>query len=235
MNVAELHPWNLSAAEARAIQEQLRERIQTIDSVDPAGIRSVAGVDNSYTRDGIATTAHAVAVILGFPALEVVETAFASRPVEFPYVPGLLTFREGPAVLEAFRKLSRIPDVVLFDGQGFAHQRRFGLASHLGVILDLPSVGCAKSRLVGRFREPLQEFGAWTPLVDKGEQIGAAVRTGPGHAPLFVSIGTKLTLDTAVELVLACCREGRFMPEPTRLAHNLVTDYRKRQQLDSRI
>jgi deoxyribonuclease V len=128
-------------------------------------------------------------------------------------------------VLEAFGGTATAPDVVLFDGQGYAHPRRFGLASHLGLLLDLPSIGCAKSRLTGHYREPEEAFGSWTPLVDKGEQIGAAVRSRPGHDPLFISVGHKVSLGTAVHIVLACCRRNHFMPEPTRMAHKLVTSY----------
>lgn len=225
MRVRAHHSWDVSPAEARTIQEELRRRLEMTDAVRPEEVRSVAGVDNTYVRSAAGTTAYAVVVALSFPDLEVVETAFAGRPIDFPYVPGLLSFREAPAVLDAFRTLGQEPDVVLFDGHGYAHPRRFGLASHLGVILDLPSIGCAKSRLVGRYEEPARAFGATAPLMEKGEQVGAVVRTRPSHAPLFVSVGHKVSLETAVQIVLACCREGRFMPEPTRLAHQLVTEY----------
>ena len=155
--------------------------------------------------------------------MEPIETAVASRPVAFPYVPGLLTFREAPAVLAACAEVESEPDLLLFDGQGYAHPRRFGLASHLGLVLDRPSIGCAKSRLVGRFEEPERVFGAHTPLVDRGEVVGAAVRSRPRHAPLFVSPGHMLSVETAVALALACCRDGAFLPVPTRLAHAAVT------------
>jgi deoxyribonuclease V len=223
MHIQRLHDWNVSPTEARNIQETLRARLQSSDSTSTDDIRHVAGVDNAYRRDGDGGTAYATVVVLEFPALEAVETTFGSCPVTFPYVPGLLTFREAPAIIQALEKLSVEPDVVLFDGHGYAHPRRFGLASHLGVLLDCPSIGCAKSRLVGRYDEPPQEFGAWTPLMDKGDIIGAVVRTRPGHSPLFVSIGHKISLEIAVAIVLACCRSGRFLPEPTRLAHQLVT------------
>ena len=223
MNIRTLHAWDVSPAEARIIQDELRGQLQLADRIRPDDITVVAGVDNAYTRDGSAATAHAAVVALSFPGLEVIETAFASCPVTFPYVPGLLAFREAPAVLDALKELQVEPDVVLFDGQGYAHYRRLGLASHLGLVLDRPTIGCAKTRLVGRYEEPAQEFGAHTPLVDKGERVGAAVRTRPGHAPLFVSPGDHITTDMAVAVVLACCRNNRFMPEPTRLAHNLVT------------
>ena len=222
MDVKELHGWNVSPGEARAIQKQLRERVSLADSLSVADIRVVAGVDNTYVRDDTGTTAYAAVVAFSFPALEIVETTFASRPVEFPYVPGLLSFREAPAILAAFRKVTVEPDVVLFDAHGYAHFQRFGAASHLGVVLDRPSIGCAKSRLVGRYEQPASEFGAQAPLIDKGEVVGAVVRTRPSHAPLFVSPGHKISVATAVEVVLACCRENNFMPEPTRMAHILV-------------
>ncbi len=223
MDIRDLHRWDVSPSEAKSIQEELREQLQLADSVRLQDVACVAGVDNAYLRHGSRTTAYAVVVTLSFPALAPLETAFASRAVDFPYVPGLLAFREAPAILDAFRAISREPDVVLFDGQGYAHFRRFGLASHLGVVLDRPSIGCAKSHLLGQYQEPSQEFGACAPLVDKGEQVGAVVRTRPFHSPLFVSPGHKISIDTAVAVVLACCRNSHFMPEPTRLAHQLVT------------
>ena len=223
MNIRDLHPWNVSVAEAQRIQEELRAGLDLTDTIRLPDIRVVAGVDNAYVRRDSGTTAYAVVVTLSFPALEVMETVYGSCPVDFPYVPGMLTFREGPAVLDAFRQTTVEPDVVLLDGQGYAHFRRFGLASHLGVILDRPTIGCAKTRLVGRYEEPAEEFGAHTPLVDKGEIVGAAVRTRPGHEPLFVSPGHHISAETAVAVALACCRDNRFMPEPTRLAHDLVT------------
>jgi deoxyribonuclease V len=225
MTIRDLHPWNLTVTEAKRIQQELRRQLQLTDSIRLEDVRVVAGVDNAYTREADKTTAHAAVVLLNFPALEIIETTFASCPIDFPYVPGLLAFREVPAIIAAFRKIVTEPDVVLLDGQGYAHPRRFGLASHVGVILDRPTVGCAKSRLVGHYEEPGQEFGSYTPLIDRGEQVGAAVRTQPFHSPLFVSPGHKISLDMAVRIVLACCRDNQFTPEPTRLAHTLVTRY----------
>ena len=223
MRIHELHPWDVDPGQARAIQAELAPRVRLEDAIILDGVRTVAGIDNSYaTQDG-ETIAHAAVVVLTFPELAVIETRVATRPVDFPYVPGLLSFREGPAVLAACAALEAEPDVLLFDGQGYAHPRRFGLASHLGLVLDCPSIGCAKSRLVGRFDEPERVFGAQTPLVDRGEVVGAAVRTRPRHAPLFVSPRHKVSVETALALALACCRDGAFMPLPTRLAHDAVT------------
>jgi len=223
MRIHDLHPWDVAPAEARAIQARLAERVVLEDGIALAEVRTVAGIDNGYAKTDGGTVAHAAVVLLSFPELEPIETAVATRPVAFPYVPGLLSFREAPAVLAACAELQGEPDLLLFDGQGYAHPRRFGLASHLGLVLDRPSVGCAKSRLVGRFEEPERVFGAHAPLVDRDEVVGAAVRTRPRHAPLFVSPGHKLSVATAVEAALACCRDGGFMPVPTRLAHEAVT------------
>jgi deoxyribonuclease V len=223
MRIRDLHSWEVDPAEARAIQARLAEQVSLDDAVAPDEVRTVAGIDNSYVKRGDETIAFAAVVVLSFPGLEPIETAVASRPVAFPYVPGLLSFREAPAVLAACADIGSEPDLLLFDGQGYAHPRRFGLACHLGLVLDRPAVGCAKSRLVGRFEKPERVFGAQTPLVDRGEVVGAAVRTRPRHAPLFVSPGHKLSVATAVALALACCRDGAFMPVPTRLAHEAVT------------
>lgn len=225
METLQLHDWNLSPADARRLQQELRDRLVLTDALRLEEVRRVAGVDNAYTRGEGGTTGHAAVVVLDYPAMEVVETRCASVPVSFPYVPGLLSFREAPAVLEALRQVESEPDVVLFDGHGYAHPRRLGLASHLGLLLDRPTVGCAKSRLVGRHEEPPEEPGGWAPLRDGDEVIGAALRTRRGHAPLYVSQGHRIRLETAVALVLACCREGRFLPEPTRLAHEAVGAY----------
>jgi deoxyribonuclease V len=222
-----LHAWDVSPAEARRIQADLAGRVDLNDAISLDAIEIVAGVDNTYiTHDG-KTTAGAVVVALTFPAMEIVETAFAWQPIAFPYVPGLLSFREAPAVLAAYGDLSVQPDVFLFDGQGYAHPRRLGLASHLGLFLERPTIGCAKSRLVGEYDEPERVFGAHTPLVDRGEVVGAAVRTRPRHKPLFVSPGHMISVETAVDLALACCRDGAFLPEPTRLAHETVTRERR--------
>jgi deoxyribonuclease V len=223
MKITEPHDWNVTPDEARAIQSELAGRVVLTDAVALDRIGLVAGIDNSYRRSGERTTAFATVVVLTFPALEPVETRFAARPVRFPYVPGLLSFREAPAILAACAEVETEPDVILFDGQGYAHPRRLGLATHLGLILDRPTIGCAKSRLVGVYDEPPRVFGAYTPLRDRGEVVGAAVRTRPRHAPLFVSPGHKVSVETAVAITLACCRDGRFMPEPTRLAHEAVT------------
>ena len=223
MRVRELHRWDVSPEEARAIQKDLAGRLVLEPAISLDEVRLVAGIDDGYVRHEGGETAFAAVVVLAFPDMTVVEEATASVPVTFPYVPGFLSFREAPAMLAAIARLEREPDVWLVDGHGYAHPRRIGIASHLGLVLDRPSAGCAKSRLVGRWAEPGQSFGDRTPIVDRGEVVGMAVRTRPGHAPLLVSPGHKLDVEGAVAVALACCREARFLPEPTRLAHELVT------------
>jgi deoxyribonuclease V len=210
------HPWNVSPAQAIETQERLRRLVVLEGGL--AGVQAVAGLDVGL-RDG---RARAAVVVLSYPGLERLDEAVAERPLEFPYVPGLLTFREGPAALAALERLATAWDVLLCDGQGYAHPRRLGLASHLGVLLDRPSVGCAKSRLVGRHGELGQAAGSWAELVDHGEVVGAAVRTRTGVRPVYVSPGHRIDLVSAIELVLGCVR-GRRLPEPTRLAHQLAS------------
>jgi deoxyribonuclease V len=176
-----------------------------------------AGVDVGLRGD----VARAAVVVLSFPDLAPVDYALGEAPVTFPYVPGLLTFREGPSVLAALERLATWPDLFVFDGHGVAHPRRIGLAAHMGVLLDEPSIGCAKSRLTGRHDEPGQAVGDWTPLTDKGETIGAVVRSRAGVKPLYVSTGHRVDLPTAIDLVLRCTRRYR-LPETTRYAHKLA-------------
>ncbi len=209
------HPWDVSPAEAREIQRKMRERVlvQPLDRQP----KIVAGVDVSV-KDG---QARAAVVLLSYPDLIPFRAVTAEMPVSFPYVPGLLAFREGPVALAALEQLSDRLDVLIFDAQGLAHPRRMGLATHLGVLLDRPAVGCAKSRLCGEYDEPGEQKGSWTPLVDGDEVIGAAVRTRDGVKPVFVSIGHRVDLETAVSLVLSCAPRYR-LPETTRWAHRVA-------------
>lgn len=213
------HPWNLTPREAIAQQRELAARVETSDRL-PDEIHSVAGVDVGFEAGGQITRA-AVAV-LSFPDLEPLRSAIARLPTEFPYVPGLLSFRELQAVLEALRQLPILPDVILCDGQGRAHPRRFGIACHLGVLLDHPTVGVAKTRLIGSHDEPGPNKGDWAPLLDAGKVIGAVLRTRPGVKPLYVSGGHRVSLETAIALTLACTDRWR-LPETTRAAHRLAS------------
>jgi deoxyribonuclease V len=213
------HPWDLAPRDAVAWQNRLRDRVVAHDDL-PERIEHVAGVDVGF-EDGGRITRAAVAV-LRCPELIPVARAVARLPTAFPYVPGLLSFRELPAVLAAVRQLETPPDLFLCDGQGLAHPRRFGIACHLGVLLDAPSIGVAKTRLCGTFGEPPEPRGAWTPLRERGEVIGAVLRTRRNVKPLFVSIGHRVSLETAVHWVLACTTRFR-LPEPTRLAHHLAS------------
>lgn len=209
------HPWNLTPREARALQGELASRVDPHD--DWGALDSVAGIDVSIKGD----VARAAVAVLALPSLELVELQQAERRVEFPYVPGLLSFREAPVILEALAKLHRAPDVLMLDGQGYAHPRRLGIASHIGILLDHPSIGCAKSRLCGAYEEPGMERGAYSRLLDGAETIGAVLRTRARVKPVFVSIGHKVSLASALEIVQRCCTRYRF-PEPTRQAHTLA-------------
>lgn len=206
--------WPASPAEARQLQEQLRRKVVAEDRF--GRVRRVAGLDAHYGADRV----WAAAVAMTLPDLATVAGGQASRRLAFPYLPGLLSFREAPAMLDALRRLPEPPDLVLVDGQGLAHPRRFGLACHIGVLADMPTIGVAKSHLIGRYDEPGRERGAWSPLRDGDDVIGAVLRTRRGVRPLFVSIGHRISLETAIDYVLRCT--GRFrLPEPIRAADRL--------------
>lgn len=221
------HPWDLTPAAARALQSELAQSAETTDRFGE--IHAVAGIDIGF-EDGGRVTRAAIA-ILTLPDLGLLERALVRRPTDFPYVPGLLSFREIPAVLEAVAGLRATPELLVCDGQGFAHPRRFGLACHLGWVLDTPSIGVAKSRLIGHHEEPGRERGAWTPLLDQGEVIGAALRTRTDAKPVFVSIGHRVGLMSAIALTLACTPRYR-LPETTRQAHRLASPPARRLRAD---
>jgi deoxyribonuclease V len=218
----QLHEWSLTPREAVELQKSLRDRVR----VEPLKkkVETVAGADISFNK--FDTTIYTGIVVLRLPSLEVVEEVGIVSETKFPYVPGLLSFRESPSVLEAWAKLKTEPDAVMFDGQGIAHPRRVGIASHVGLIINRPTLGCAKSVLVGRFQEPGEERGSWSPMIDKGETIGAALRTKTRVQPIYVSPGHLIDLAGAVELTLAC-DGGYRQPEPTRRAHLLVNALRR--------
>jgi deoxyribonuclease V len=213
------HPWNVPPQEAIAIQNRLRGLVRIEDDL-PTDIRRVAGVDVGFEANGAVTRA-AVAV-LDFPALILVESRLARLPTEFPYIPGLLSFREIPALVKALESLDTLPDLILVDGQGYAHPRRLGIACHLGVLTGLPTIGVGKTRLIGRHADVPDQRGAWVPLMDKGEEIGAVLRTRVGVQPLYISAGHRVKLSTAVNWVTRCVGKYR-LPETTRQAHRLAS------------
>ncbi len=224
MRVRRLHDWELSPKQARELQQRLAGRL-----VRSGRLRScelVAGCD--VAQDRAQRRCWAAVVLMRFKpgaAPEVVERVGAERPTTFPYVPGLLSFREAPVLFDAFAKLRGQPDLVLVDAAGYAHPRRFGLACHVGLALELPTVGCAKSRLCGQYAEPPVEAGTWSPLYYEGELVGAVVRSRTAVKPLFVSVGHLVALDDAVRTVLDCCR-GYRLPEPLRVAHRYACKLR---------
>ena len=210
------HPWSVTPSEARAIQERLRPRVEAADRLPE--VRLVAGVDAHY--DAAGRTTFAAVAVMRLPGLELEDRATARRSTTFPYVPGLLSFREAPAILDALERLGAAPDLLLVDGQGLAHPRRFGIACHVGVLADLPAVGVAKSRLVGAHEEPGSGRGDRVPLRHRGEVVGVVVRTRANTRPLYVSIGHRISLETAVGYVLRCSLRFR-LPEPIREADRL--------------
>lgn len=211
------HDWDVTPEAARAIQAALQPYVITENCLGP--VHTVAGVDVGFPDR---RTARAAVVVLRFPTLQPVDWAVAQVPVTFPYIPGLLSFREMPAVLAAVQKLRQWPDLFILDAQGLAHPRRMGLASHAGLLLDRPSIGCAKSRLIGSYVEPGPQRGDWSPLMDGQERIGAVLRTRTGVKPVFVSVGHKVDLATAIRYVLACAPRYR-LPETTRYAHRVAS------------
>jgi len=271
MKARKLHRWDVTPAEARRIQEELRGRVELEDrigtetwrhrekkenrkekiekrpevnyahTIGAAGvadgslsrsIRTVAGADVAFEFRGRGTSrgrAIAGVIVYSFPELREIERAWAERPLEFPYVPGLLSFRELPALLAAMAKLRAEPDVIFCDAQGYAHPRRFGLACHLGVLLDRATVGCAKSRLIGEHRAPGRAAGSWAVLEDVGETIGAALRTRTDVKPIYVSTGHRVALPSAIQLVLAVC-DGYRIPKPTREADHFVEELKRQRK-----
>jgi len=217
MKIRYLHFWDVTTAQAGRLQTQLSGQVLLEPLV--CRPRLVAGLDCAFSPDRKYIAA--AAVVLKLENFEVVETAIAHLPVQFPYIPGLLSFREAPACLAAAAKLKNKPNIFLIDGQGLAHPRRLGLACHLGLFFDLPTIGCAKSRLIGQYGRLPAQKGSCTRLIDKEELIGYVLRTRTGVKPLFISPGHRITFEQAVEVVLACCTRYR-LPEPTRLAHQLI-------------
>ncbi len=218
MQTKDLHSWNLSYSQAIALQKSIACKVQFTPL--KASPKLIAGIDCAFSKDGKKIIA--AVVVLKLPDFASVETTTALRKVTFPYIPGLLSFREAPVCIAAVEKLKNEPDLFIIDGQGIAHPRRLGLAAHLGLFFDKPTIGCAKSRLTGNFEEPSLEKGIYSPLKDKEEVIGAVVRTRTNVKPVFVSVGNKCLLKDAIKITLGCTTKYR-LPEPTRLAHQLVS------------
>jgi deoxyribonuclease V len=218
MKIPQSLRWDVTPREAMEIQRELAARVREEKLIRP--VHFVAGVDVGF-EGAQNETARAAVVVLKFPELVPVDYAIARRPVTFPYIPGLLAFRECPVVLDACAQLKTTPDVLIVDGHGRAHPRRLGIASHLGVVLDRAAIGCAKSLLTGHAPMPRDELGAWEPLKDGDEIIGASVRTRAGTQPVYVSVGHQIDLESAIGLVVKCCA-GYRLPETTRWAHRVA-------------
>ena len=223
MRIRNLHAWDVTPREAVAIQQEIRGLLTFGDDDLPRKIRTVAGADISYAKGS--DLFFAVVLVMTFPDMDVVEEASFCARVTFPYIPGLLSFREGPPLLEAFAKIKNVPDVVIFDGQGISHPRGAGLASHLGLFLDVPAIGCAKTRLVGIHDDVGPQAGSVADLRLGEETVGAVVRTKTNVRPVYISPGHKIGLGKAVSVVLSCCR-GYRLPEPVRKAHLAVNRLR---------
>lgn len=223
MKITPLHEWNLSPAEAIELQKQLAFEVIREDKFKEP-VKTVAGIDLGY--DAKTDTCRAVVVVLKFPGLELIESAEAIMPIQFPYVPGLLSFRETPVAIRALEKLENAPDLIICDGQGIAHPRRFGIACHIGLIADIPTIGAAKSILVGKFENLDERRGSTADLIHRSEKIGVALRTKDKVQPVYVSVGHRIGLETAIDFVLQCAPKYR-LPETTRLADKMAS-YRKK-------
>jgi deoxyribonuclease V len=243
MRLSVKHKWDVTTAEARRIQEELRERWEAKDRFGT--IRTVAGLDAAFVLKGSqafrkpsrcnitreANRAIGAVVVFSYPEMRELERAYAEVPLEFPYVPGFLSFREIPALLAALGKLRRMPDLLFCDGQGYAHPRRMGLASHLGIVLDVPSIGCAKSVLIGEHGPVGRKQGDWSAIRDGEETIGAALRTRTDCRPVYISSGHRVSLETALRLTLSV-GDGTRVPRPTREADRFVSQT-KRESADA--
>ena len=218
MKFEQKHEWVLTVEAAIEIQQTLRTEVITRDRFGV--VNYVAGIDVGFEAEG--TITRAAVAVLSYPELQLCDQAIARRPTTFPYIPGFLSFREVPAVLDALENVTIVPDLLLCDGQGIAHPRRLGIACHLGVLTNLPAIGVAKSRLVGKHAEVPEKRGTWEPLCDRGETIGAVLKTRPNTNPLYISLGHRISLETAIAYVMGCITKYR-LPETTRFAHKLAS------------
>lgn len=225
MQIKYLHPWDITYKNAVNIQAELKEELIIHDKYFPKEIRTVAGADISYSKQD--DMFFSAVVLLAYPTMDIIEEVSVAERAPFPYIPGLLTFREGPALLKAFEKLTSVPDCVIFDGQGTAHPRGIGLASHMGLFLDIPTIGCAKKRLVGVHGKVGPDVGDFADLKLDGRIVGAVVRTREKVKPLFISPGHKIGLRKAIQVALTCCM-GYRLTEPVRRAHLAVNRIRSK-------
>ncbi len=224
MRYLKLHPWNVSYKEAVEIQKRLKKQITLKGSFKNLNGKLIAGADVSYDKE--IDRFYAGVVVFELQTMQKIEEVTASGKVGFPYIPGLLSFREAPILLRAFTKVKKIPDIIMLDAQGIAHPRGIGLASHIGLLLNKPSIGCAKTRLIGEYNNVGKKVGYYSQLTIKGKVVGVVLRTRKNVKPVFISPGHKIDLATSVDLVLKSCR-GYKLPEPTRQAHNLVNKVKK--------
>ncbi len=220
MQIHHLHNWNLTPKEAITLQKELAAEIIYNRPIDAGSVQLIAGVDVSVKKD-VSTqknVSQAAVAVVTYPDLELIETTLAQQPTPFPYVPGLLSFREGPVLVEAFEKLAHEPDVFIFDGMGRIHPRRIGIAAHMGLWLQKPTIGCGKSHFIGDYNQPGNEKGAYSNLTDRGEKLGVVLRTRSKVKPVYISVGHLADLKTAIRLTLDCTPKYR-LPRPIRLAH----------------
>ena len=227
MKINPLHDWEVTLQDARQIQNNLRKKIQHENSLIIKNIKIIAAADISFNC--FSKILYVAIVLVRFSNLQPIKIYRHKEEVSFPYIPGYLSFREAPPIISLFQKISITPDVLLCDGQGIAHPRGFGLASHLGLFLDIPTIGCAKSVLVGEYGEPPISKGNFSDLIYNNKLVGAALRTRNGVKPIYISIGHKIRLDDAIKIVLHCCPRYR-LPEPLRTAHDAVNEYRSQNK-----
>lgn len=220
MHINHLHDWDVSPADAIALQKELATRVINTTPINLNALKIVAGVDVSVKNH----VSQAAVVVLTYPELEIIETVRTQLPTRYPYIPGLLTFREGPVLEQAFLQLEHEPDVFIFDGMGQIHPRKMGIASHIGIWLDKPTIGCGKTHFVGDYQMPDAEKGSYSNLVYKGEQLGVMLRTRTNVKPVYISVGHRADIASAMELTLACTTKYR-LPRPIRAAHKAAGEY----------
>jgi deoxyribonuclease V len=232
MNVRFKHSWDVTVEEARDLQSRLKNEIDVSSRLDFSSVKIVAAADISFNK--YENILYAGVVLVSYPDLETISVHRIKTLAGFPYIPGYLSFREAPAIIEIFRQVKIKPDALLCDGQGIAHPRAFGLASHLGLLLDIPSIGCAKSVLVGEFQKPCTTRGSTAELIYGGKTVGMALRTRDHVKPIFVSTGHKIHISDALQLVLSCCPRYRI-PEPIRQAHRAVNELRQEDKIQAAV